>query len=208
MIANHTSLLAGVVIGLSVAVPIGPMGLLCIERTLASGPRVGIWTGLGAATMNTAHAAVIIAGLGWLAPLIASAGRVLGFAGGLFLLWCAAKTLLRRRASLSAQRAAQLSPMMAYGTALAFNSINPVSLVLMLALLSPLIGVSEPSFAQAATLLLGVFVAVTTWWICLVSGVNLLRSRLSPGMLFVVNQIAGIGLTIYGIVALIRSASL
>lgn len=208
MIANHTSLIAGMLVGLSVAVPIGPMGLLCIERTLASGPRVGIWTGFGAATMNTAHAAVIIAGLGWLAPLIASAGNVLGFAGGLFLLWCAAKTLLRRRASLSAPRDAHLSPMMAYGTALAFNSINPMSLVLMLALLSPIVAASEPSFAQAATLLLGVFAAVMTWWICLVSGVNLLRARLSPGMLFVVNQIAGIGLTIYGFVALVRSASL
>lgn len=84
MIASHTSLIAGMLVGLSVAVPIGPMGLLCIERTLTSGPRVGILTGFGAATMNTAHAAVIIAGLGWLAPLIASAGRALGFAGGLF----------------------------------------------------------------------------------------------------------------------------
>ena len=208
MIASHTSLIAGMLVGLSVAVPIGPMGLLCIERTLGSGLRVGISTGFGAATMNTAHAAVIIAGLGWLAPLIASAGHVLGFAGGLFLLWCAAKTLLRGRASVSASRDAHLSPVMAYGTALAFNSINPMSLVLMLALLSPIVAASEPSFAQATTLLLGVFLAVMLWWICLVSGVNLLKSRLSPGMLFVVNQAAGIGLTIYGLVALVRSASL
>ena len=208
MIANHTPLLAGLLVGLSVAMPIGPMGLLCIQRTLASGPRVGICTGLGAATMNTTHAAVIIAGLDRLAPLMASAGRVLGFAGGLFLLWCAVKTLMRRRTSLVGSSATQLSPMMAYGTAVAFNAINPMSLVLMLALLSPIIGVSGPSFAQAATLLLGVFIAVVSWWVCLASGVNLLRSRLSPGMLLVVNQIAGIGLTIYGAAALVRSAGL
>jgi threonine/homoserine/homoserine lactone efflux protein len=101
-----------------------------------------------------------------------------------------------------------LSPMMAYGTAVAFNAINPMSLVLMLALLSPIIGVSGSSSAQAAALLLGVFTAVVTWWICLASGVNLLRSRLSPEMLLVVNQIAGIGLTIYGTAALVRSAGL
>ena len=208
MIANHTPLLAGLLVGLSVAMPIGPMGLLCIQRTLASGPRVGICTGLGAATMNATHAAVIIAGLDRLAPLMASAGRVLGVAGGLFLLWCAAKTLLRRRTSLAGSDAPQLSAVMAYGTAVAFNAINPMSLVLMLALLSPIVGVSGPSFAQAATLLLGVFTAVVSWWVCLASGVNLLRSRLSPGMLFAVNQIAGIGLTIYGTAALVRSATL
>ena len=208
MIASHTSLIAGLLVGLSVAVPVGLIGLLCIERTLTSGSRVGISTGFGAATMNTAHAAVIIAGLGWLAPIIESAGSVLGFAGGLFLLWCAAKTLLRRRASVSASRGAHLSPIMAYGTALVFNSMNPMSLVLMLAPLTPIVAAPEPSFAQATTLLLGVFIAVMSWWICLVSGVNLLRCRLSPGMLFVVNQIAGIGLTIYGFVALVRSASL
>ncbi len=208
MIANHTPLLADLLVGLSVAMPIGPMGVLCIQRTLTAGPRVGIYTGLGAATMNTTHAAIIITGLDRLAPLMASAGRVLGFAGGLFLLWCAAKTLLRRRTSLAGLSATQLSPMMAYGTAVAFNAINPMSLVLMLALLSPIIGVSGASFAQAATLLLGVFTAVVTWWICLASGVNVLRSRLSPGMLLVVNQIAGIGLTIYGAAALIRSAGL
>lgn len=208
MIANHTPLLAGLLVGLSVAMPIGPMGLLCIQRTLASGPRVGICTGLGAATMNTTHAAIIIAGLDRLAPLMASAGRVLGFAGGLFLLWCAAKTLLRRRTSLAGSGTPQLSPLMAYGTAVAFNAINPMSLVLMLALLSPIVGVSGSSAAQAATLLLGVFTAVVTWWVCLASGVTLLRSRLSPGMLLVVNQIAGIGLTIYGAAALVRSASL
>jgi len=208
MIADHTSLLAGMLVGLSVAVPIGPMGLLCIQRTLTSGARVGIYTGLGAATMNTIHAAVIIAGLEKLAPVMAGTGRVLGFAGGLFLLWCAAKTLLRRRTTLLQQPTTQLSPTMAYGTAVTFNAINPMSLGLMLALLSPIIGTSELTLARAAMLLLGVFTAVIAWWICLASGVHLLRSRLSPGMLFIVNQIAGIGLLIYGTAAFVRSATL
>ena len=52
MIANHTSLLAGMLVGFSVAIPIGPMGLLSIQRTLTSGRRVGICTGLDAATTN------------------------------------------------------------------------------------------------------------------------------------------------------------
>ncbi len=87
MMASHVSLSAGLVIGFSVAAPIGPMGLLCIQRTLTSGMRVGVCTGLGAATVNVVYGALIIAGLDKMAPVMASGGRVLSFVGGAFLLW-------------------------------------------------------------------------------------------------------------------------
>ena len=62
---TSTALLCtGLLAGLSIAVPVGPMSLLCIQRTLASGMRVGLCTGLGAATVNVAYAAVVLFGLG------------------------------------------------------------------------------------------------------------------------------------------------
>ena len=89
MNTSHAPLLAGMVIGFSVAVPIGPMGLLCIQRTLASGMRVGWFTGLGAATVNAFYGTAIIFGFGQLGPLLAQGSRVLSALGGLFLLWSA-----------------------------------------------------------------------------------------------------------------------
>jgi threonine/homoserine/homoserine lactone efflux protein len=205
---THFSLFAGLAVGFSIAVPIGPMALLCIQRTLASGMRVGVCTGLGAATVNVIYGALIIAGLDRLAPLVASGARVLSFAGGLFLLWCAARTLLRERRVVKQPPACDLSPAMAYGTALAFNATNPLSPVLMIALLSPIIGPSSPSWGQAAMLLLGMFLAASAWWVCLSGGITLLRSRFSAGMLVRVNQFAGAMLTFYGALALARSAGM
>ena len=209
MMTSHVALFAGVVIGFSIAVPIGPMGLLCIQRTLTSGMRVGVCTGLGAATVNVLYGALIILGLDKIAPVMASGGRVLSFLGGAFLLRCAAHTLMRRRSLVDQpSNFVPLSPVMAYGSAVAFNASNPMSPMLMVALLSPIIGLSAPSLSEAAVMLLGMFIAAATWWVCLSGGITLLRSRLNPRMLMSVNQVAGAILTFYGALALARSAGM
>jgi threonine/homoserine/homoserine lactone efflux protein len=202
---NHAPLIAGALVGLSIAAPIGPMGLLCIQRTLASGMRAGLSSGLGAATVNVAYGAIVLFGMGQLAPWMASATRVVSALGGVFLLWSAFRTL-RRRVSGPSNGGATLSPLTAYGSAIAFNATNPMSLVLIMALLAPVIGRSVPPLGDAIMLLLGMFAAAASWWVCLTGGVALLRSRLTPAMLSRVNQAAGVFLTIYGALALARSA--
>jgi threonine/homoserine/homoserine lactone efflux protein len=203
---HHASLLTGLLVGLSIAAPIGPMGLLCIQRTLTSGMRMGVSTGLGAATVNVAYGAVALFGLDKLAPWIASGGRLLTALGGLFLLWSAARTFMRPRAVENQAGAAVQSPLTAYGSALALNASNPMSLIRIMALLSPVAGSAAPSIADAATLLLGIFTAAAAWWVCLSGGVVLLRTRLSPAVLVYVNRVAGLFLTFYGALALTRSA--
>ncbi len=200
-------LAAGLMVGFSVAAPIGPMGLLCIQRTLASGMRVGVSTGLGAATVNVVYAALILAGLGWLAPWLASFGHWLSFAGGVFLLWSAAR-IARRRAPGQAGPGAVLSPLAAYFSAVAFNAANPMGPMLIVALLSPMAGAAPLGVASDARLLAGMFAAAVTWWVCLSGGVALLRSRLSPPVIAMVNQASAALLTLYGALALARSAGM
>jgi hypothetical protein len=90
----------------------------------------------------------------------------------------------------------------------AFNATDPLSPILIVGLLAPIIGQSAASLGGAAALLFGMFVAATTWWVCLSGGIALLRSRLSPGILVIVNQVAGAILTVYGVAALARSAGI
>ena len=207
MMTNHVSLFAGLLVGFSIAAPVGPMSLLCIQRTLASGMRAGVSTGLGAATVNVFYGALVILGLDGIAPLVAGGGRALSFAGGVFLLWSAARALIRQHA-MGDQQPIALSPLAAYGSAVAFNAANPLSLILVVALLTPIVGLSAPSLAGSAALLLGMFTAAVAWWVCLCGGVTLLRARLSPRVLVVVNQAAGGVVTFYGALALARSAGM
>ena len=203
----EVALLSGLAVGFSIAVPIGPTGLLCIHRTLASGMRVGICTGLGAATVNVFYGTVIIAGISGLSSLVAESTRALNLAGGLFLLWSAIRTLLRRRALLGQPAPTPLRPHVAYGSALVFNATNPLSPMLIVASLSPIVSTAL-TWEQAAVLLLGMFLAAASWWVCLSGAIALLRSRFSPKMLVMVNQAAGALLTVYGALALARAAGM
>lgn len=214
--SNLVSLSAGLLVGFAVAVPIGPMGLLCIQRPLASGMRTGVSTGLGAATVNVAYGAVILLGMDTMAPWMASGRRLYSALGGLFLLWSAGRTLMRRRVPQQATGSATFdqdlsrnpapSPLAAYGSAVAFNATNPMAPMVIMALLSSQAGQSSPSLGDTGLLLFGMFGAATAWWICLSGGVSLLRTRLSPAMLGYVNQAAGLLLSLYGLLALARSA--
>jgi len=203
---NHVSLVAGLLTGFAIAVPIGPMGLLCIQRTLAAGMAVGVSTGLGAATVNIAYGALVLLGLDALAPWMEGGSRALSALGGVFLLWSAARAFRSRQPTAGRCCRPAPSAVAAYSSAVVFNAGNPMALILVVALISPLAEHATLSWAGDLTFLLGMFTAAATWWVCLSAGVALLRSRLSPAILAWVNQAAGLMLTVYGILALLRSA--
>ena len=135
--------------------------------------------------------------------MLAHHGRVMGVVGGLFLLWTAARTALRRRTQ--ADGAVRLSPLAAYASAVVFNATNPMSLILIVALVSPVASGAPSGFASV---LFGLFAAAAGWWVCLTGGVALLRRRISPAVLHHVNQGAAALLTLYGAVTLARAAGL
>ena len=139
---------------------------------------------------------------------MAGGSRLLGFGGGLFLLWSAARTIRRRQLLASQPQTVPPSSFTAYTSAVALGASNPMGPLLMVALLTPIVGSSTPGLGSAALLLLGTFIAATTWWVCLSGGITLLRSRLSPRALWIVNQAAGAAMTAYGLAALIRSAGM
>ncbi len=97
----------GVVIGISIAAPVGPIGLLCIRRALAEGRWAGFVSGLGAATAAAIYGVVAALGLGALTTFLLAHQRWLQIGGGLFLLWLGAQTL-RAPAPRAAARSARL----------------------------------------------------------------------------------------------------
>ncbi|MEM6449658.1 MAG: LysE family transporter [Cyanobacteria bacterium P01_D01_bin.105] len=77
--------LKGVLMGLAIAAPVGPIALLCIRRTLSQGRWIGLLTGLGAATADGLYGVVAAFGLSTLSELLVQNTHYLQFFGGLFL---------------------------------------------------------------------------------------------------------------------------
>jgi threonine/homoserine/homoserine lactone efflux protein len=88
----------GLLIGFSIAAPVGPIGVLCIRRTLARGRAAGFVSGLGAATADAFYGSVAGFGLAFISGFLISQGDWLRLVGGLFLLYLGARTLRARPA--------------------------------------------------------------------------------------------------------------
>src|SRR5688572_5363702 len=92
----------GLIIGFSIAAPVGPIGLLCIRQTLARGRMIGLAIGLGAATADAVYGAVAAFGLTAISDFLVAQKRPLGLIGGLFLCYLGLRTFFSRPATDSA----------------------------------------------------------------------------------------------------------
>ncbi|MDS4031988.1 MAG: LysE family translocator [Candidatus Contendobacter sp.] len=194
----------GILIGLAIAAPVGPIGLLCIQRTLARGRWAGVLSGLGAASADAVYGGVAGFGLASLANLLLAWQTPLQRLGGLFLLYLAWRTWrtppATERAPAQSSRAGLLGD---YLSTLALTLTNPVTILAFLGIFAGLGLVAEGrDWAAAGTLVLGVFAGSLLWWLLLAGGVGLLRGRLTPTALRGINRASGLLIAGFGIWAL------
>ncbi|MDN5005166.1 LysE family translocator [Bradyrhizobium sp. GCM10027634] len=182
------ALFSGIGIGFTVAAPIGPMGLLCIQRTLTSGMATGLATGFGAATVHLTYSTLAVLGLGALArPWVEANAVGFGIISALTLLWFAIRT---HRCSVGLQNSGETDRVhlaRAYLSAIALGLTNPLTVILFLAALH-----AFSTQAAAAPLIAGVFVGSAVWWMMLSTIVATARSRLTPRMLSLSTRFASL----------------
>lgn len=196
-------LFRGVVIGLSIAAPVGPIGALCIRRTLAEGRMVGLISGLGAATADALWGCVAGFGLTAVSVFLVSQQLWLRIVGGMFLLYLGIRTLLTKPTE-QAPSAKGRGLLAAYASTLALTLTNPLSILSFAAIFAGL-GLASVGngFGAAAILVLGVFIGSALWWLALSTGVSLLRKKLSARAMTWVNRISGLVILGFGVVTLI-----
>ena len=86
----------GIVIGISIAAPVGPIGVLCIRRSLTEGWRMGLATGLGAATADALYGCIAGFGLTAISTFLVNQRMWLGLVGGVFLCYLGIRTFLSK----------------------------------------------------------------------------------------------------------------
>jgi len=194
--------LRGLLIGFSIAAPVGPIGVLCIRRTLAEGRLAGFLSGMGAASADMFYGAVAAFGLTAVQDLLLGQSDWLRLVGGIFLLYLGVRTFLAK----PAERAAQNSRgglLGAYISTFFLTITNPLTILSFLAIFAGLrLAETNSNYASATFMVLGVFLGSAAWWLTLSTGVSLLREKFTPALLTWVNRLAGVIIFAFGTAAL------
>jgi len=204
-LSNWPLLLKGGAIGLAISAPVGPIGVLCIQRTLASGRIVGLVSGLGAATADAIYAAIAVLGLAFISEVLIGQQALLRIIGSGVLISIGIRILLSKPPEGSASRGRD-GLTGAYASTFVLTLVNPLTILFVAAIFAGLgAGTISGNIRSGAPLILGVFLGSALWWFLLTGGVSLVRDRFTPRMMRWVNLGSGALIVLFGVSALIAS---
>jgi len=194
----------GLIIGLSVAAVVGPMSVLCIQRTLQRGFLYGLVSGLGVATADATYGSIAAFGLTLIATFLVNQHKWISLIGGLFLVYLGIKTALSRPAEQAKAVAKATSFSAAYVSTFLLTLTNPLTILSFAAIFAG-IGVGETSgnIFTAILVVCGVFLGSALWWCLLTGGIGLLRGKFAQSWLLWINRLSGAVIAIFGLVTLL-----
>ena len=193
----------GMIIGLTLAVPVGPISLVCIHRTVANGRLHGIVSGLGVATADSFYAAVAFLGLTAISGLITGHQVLFRLMAGIVLIFIGMRVFRSIPAAVNPGDGQE--PFLGdYLSLLVIAIANPLTIIFFITIL-PGFGVvaQGTTLIAAVPFVAGVFLGSAVWWISLCGSLGAVRSRLSTENLRQINRISGILITCFGIGMLI-----
>jgi threonine/homoserine/homoserine lactone efflux protein len=200
--------LQGLLLGFSIAAPVGPIGVLCIRRTLAEGRLRGFISGLGAATADGCYGMVAAFGLTALSGVLLAWQTPIRLLGGLFLLYLAARIFFTPsplQPSAFDTPAPKIRGLVgAYLSTFFLTLSNPMTILSFTAIFAGLgLAARTGTFNQAAALVAGVFAGSAAWWLTLSQGVGLLSDRVTPKVMAWINRASGLVIAAFGLAALV-----
>jgi threonine/homoserine/homoserine lactone efflux protein len=199
--------LKGILIGFVIAAPVGPIGILCIRRTLFGRYKLALLTGLGAGLADTFYGAVAGFSLVSIADFISTYNFYLRLFGGLLVAWIGF-SIFKAPLCQSKEKSGEEDTFFHALTSGFFLTLsNPVTFLIFAAAFAAM-GVAplNNSFVQAAFLVAGVFVGANSWWFSLITTVHLMRHKLSERHLFWINRTSGVilvGFALYIVLSLV-----
>ena len=198
--------LKGAAVGFAIAAPVGPVGVLCVRRTLLFGRLIGLISGLGAATADAAYGAVAAFGVTLVSTWLLDHEQAFRFAGGMFLLALGGRMLLAKpHRPVAPEEQAPLHHrfLHAFGTTFVLTITNPVTIIAFLGIFAS-VGITSLAEQRelAVSMVAGVFAGSALWWLILAGGAGMLRDWLNNSGLRWVNRLSGITILGFGVYAL------
>ena len=198
-------LLRGLVIGFSIAAPVGPIGVLCIQRTLTRGRAAGLISGFGTATADALYGSIAGFGLTLVSTVLISWSAWIELVGGVFLCCLGLKNIIfPRPAERTGLREA--THVGDYASAFFLTLTNPLTILSFVGIFAGLgLAGTGGNYFLAMLLVVGVFSGSVLWWFILSGAVQLFRGSFDAGRLLWVNRVSGLIILLFGFVALVSS---
>jgi len=189
----------GILVGFVIAVPVGPVGVMCVRRTIFEGKLAGFVSGLGAATADAMFGIIAGFGLSMVSEWLLDYQQWLRAAGAGFLLVIGGRALVTKPEVKAEARPDPESLWWYYGSTFALTLTNPITLLAFLGIFAA-VGLSGASatVGHAAILVLGVWVGSLIWWLGLSFGIGLFRDSIEPRQLAWINRGSGTILLLSG----------
>lgn len=192
-----------VLAGLAIAAPVGPVGVICIQRTLHEGRMAGLIAGFGAACADAVFGIIAAFGVAAVTDWMLSHRSLLELVGGGLLLLLAIRVYTKkpRQKELRAEPRTHLA---AFASTFALTITNPITILAFAAVFASLgLGLESLDLTGASILVGGVFLGSSLWWIGLAASAGLLRNRLSDGNMTWLNRGSGLLIGAFGVYALV-----
>ncbi|MFJ7700011.1 LysE family translocator [Lysinibacillus fusiformis] len=191
------------VLGLSVSAPVGPIGLLCIQRTLSKGKSAGFITGFGAVTANIIYASIAAFGFSVVSSFLMEQEFYIKLFGSIFLIFLGIKTFLKKPASSAAKLEGGTYLGMFLSTFVLMIT-NPIAIINFIAMFAGLgFNANSSSIITGIVLISGVFIGSSIWWLFLSFLISYFRNKITPH-LSLINKLAGILIILLAIVTFIK----
>jgi threonine/homoserine/homoserine lactone efflux protein len=192
-------LFKGIILGLCISAPIGPVGVICIRRTLHYGRLSGFFSGLGATIADTVFAIVSAFGLSLVSDFIDAKRFWLLIFGGLFLCYLGIQIFFSKPAE-TRKTVSHKTLIGDFLSTFLLTVANPLIILIFFAVFAGL-GLSEHQ-KDAIPLVLGVFLGTLLWWIVLGQVVALVRRKIGQRTMVWINRVAGLIILSFGIFAI------
>lgn len=194
----------GLIIGFAIAAPVGPIGVLCIQRSLHDGFRVGLMTGLGAALADGTYGLIAGFGLTAVSSMLVTHQFWVRLIGGIFLFYLGIKILITPPRTKSDNSKPDRSSWHACATTYFLTLTNPMTILSFVAIFAGLgLGSTSTAYADAMLLVIGITLGSTIWWLLLSGGVAfILHHRITPATMRAINWLSGIIMLAFGAYAI------
>ena len=203
---DYQTLASGLIIGFSIAAPVGPIGVLCIRRTLANGRLNGLVSGFGAATADAVYGCIAAFGLTFVSNLLIHYQLWLRLIGGVFLCLLGIKTIISKPSEKAFTEKGK-GLVGAYGSTFLLTLTNPLTILSFAAVFAGLgVGSAYADYGSAALLVFSVFAGSALWWLILSAVVSLARAKVTANVMKWINRISGAVILAFGVFALVSIA--